>query len=109
MHAPLFVSESTSLRVCSDESDLVRVNGIRRAMDGGAGSTVRRDCCVFDKRLLEREPSSAEDEWVGVGGECRAAFGVVDESMVSRIRAGECLTILETMFACRDRRCKRET
>lgn len=51
----------------------------------GAGATVRRDSCAFDRLLLELLDSRVIDEWGGVGGVSRAARGYcVEDSMVTR-------------------------
>jgi hypothetical protein len=79
--APLFISGSRTLSLPSDR---VRINGLRREITCSAGSTARRDSESIAKLLLELVGSRAENEWGGVGGVSRAAFGIVDDSIVTR-------------------------
>ena len=93
--APLFVFGSTSLST-SSVSDRARIKGLRRATTCSAGSTTRRDSELIAKLLLELLGSRAENEWGGVGGVSRAAFGSVDDSIVASYGRGKMHTALES-------------
>ena len=92
--APLDVSGSESLSQ-SAVSERVRIKGLRRATTWSAGSTARRDWGSIETLLVKILDSRAENEWGGVGGVSRAAFGRVEDSIVTRSKRGKKHTTLE--------------